>query len=70
MNIKCIYLRDKLKNIFKKAKKLDIVLYDSASRRLITRPAIGRRALFQPIGKRSLPLNTSCWQVLPSIEGY
>ena len=51
MNIKCIYLRDILKNYIKKAKKLNILLCDSVSKRLITGPAIG---LLPPIGVRLL----------------
>ena len=39
MNIKCIYLRDKLKNYIKKSQKNS---YDNVSKRLITPPAIGQ----------------------------
>ena len=39
MNIKWIYLRDKLKNYIKKSQKNS---YDNVSKRLITPPAIGQ----------------------------
>ena len=47
MNIKCIYLRDKLKNYIKKSQKNS---YDNVSKRLITPPAIGQLSPFPPIG--------------------